>query len=247
MCKESVRLESSRIPKLERWSKAPIISSRAGYFQETATRGVTDSPLSQEVSSGILGPRMRALLVEDDDVLGRAIQRTLEEWGNSVTWCKTLADALRAASSAPDLVVMDVGLPDGSGVTLAEALSTQRPAPLVVAMSGRASASEAFRLGALGVRGYLPKPVSFAELVATIDSLLERAPDLSPLLVASVGKRRFQDVQEQVRRTMTEQALALANGNRTEAARLLGVTRQAVQQLIRNLEIPDAPKRPQSD
>jgi two-component system response regulator RegA len=188
-------------------------------------------------------PRMRALVVEDDDVLGRAIARTLEEWGNEVVWCTTLATALEQAKATPDLVILDVGLPDGSGVTLVQELSRQRPAPLVIAMSGRASASEAFRLGSLGVRGYLSKPLSFTELVATIESVLESAPDLSPLLVASVGRRRFQDVQEQVRRAMTEQALALANGNRTEAARLLGVTRQAVQQLIRNLEITAAPKK----
>jgi two-component system, response regulator RegA len=191
-----------------------------------------------------MSPLMRALVVEDDDVLGRAITRALEEWGNEVTWCTTLADALTATRTPPDLVIIDVALPDGSGVTLARELSRQRPAPLVIAMSGRASASEAFQLGALGVRGYLPKPVSFTDLVATIDSLLETAPDLSPLLVASVGRRGFQDVQEQVRRTMAEQALAVARGNRTEAARLLGVTRQAVQQLIRNFDIHDTqPKR----
>jgi two-component system, response regulator RegA len=190
-----------------------------------------------EAFSASVAPGMRALVVEDDDVLGRAITRALEEWGNEVVLCTSLAAALNVAISGVELVILDVGLPDGSGVALAQELSRQRPAPLVIAMSGRASASEAFQLGALGVRGYLPKPVSFTELVATIDSVLERAPDLSPLLVASVGRARFQDVQEQVRRTMTEQALALAGGNRTEAARLLGVTRQAVQQLIRNLDI----------
>jgi two-component system, response regulator RegA len=191
-----------------------------------------------------IAARMRALVVEDDDVLGRAITRALEEWGNEVVCCSTLADALVASRSAPDLAIIDVALPDGSGVTLARELARQRPAPLVIAMSGRASANEAFQLGALGVRGYLPKPLSFSDLVATIDSVLEAAPDLSPLLVASVGRRGFREVQEHVRRTMAEQALAVARGNRTEAARLLGVTRQAVQQLIRDLDIHDTePKR----
>jgi DNA-binding NtrC family response regulator len=107
----------------------------------------------------------------------------------------------------------------------------------MIAISGQASANEAFRLGALGVRAYLSKPLSFTELIATIECVLDQAPDLSQLLVASVGRQRFRDVQEQVRRTMAEQALALARGNRTEAARLLGVSRQAVQQLIRDLDI----------
>jgi DNA-binding response OmpR family regulator len=231
---------SSRRSFFERRRDGATLLQDAGNVVEHA------ADTSPADSSGSLCGVMRALVVEDDDVLGRAITRTLEQWGNTVTWCTTLQSALLAAAAAPDLVIIDVTLPDGSGVTLAQELSRQRPAPLVVAMSGQASASEAFQLGALGVRGYLPKPLSFTELTATIDSLLDAAPDLSPLLVASVGKRKFQDVQEQVRRTMTEQALALARGNRTEAAKLLGVTRQAVQQLIRNLDIPETPQKKRS-
>jgi hypothetical protein len=51
-------------------------------------------------------------------------------------------------------------------------------------------------------------------------------------------------VLDRVRRAMAEQALAMAAGNKTGAARLLGITRQAVQQLIRDLELSDGSRRP---
>jgi two-component system response regulator RegA len=180
---------------------------------------------------------MRALVVEDDLELARAIVRSLEEWGAITTSAATLAHALPMLESRPELVILDISLPDGSGLRVAERACQMRPAPLVIVFSGSATAEEAFRLGQLGVRGYLRKPISLADFTATVVALLSAAPDLAPFLVATVGRQPFQDVLESVRRTMAEQALALAGGNRTGAARLLGVTRQAVQHLIKDLGI----------
>jgi two-component system response regulator RegA len=188
---------------------------------------------------------VNCIVVEDDDLLCRALAPALGDWGARVTVAATFAGGRAALAGGPQLMIFDVGLPDGSGVDLAELAATSRPAPLMVAISGRASAAEAFRLGQLGVRGYLPKPLSFADFTCTLEGLLAQAPDLSPLLVAAVGQEPFQDVLEQVRRTMTEQALALSGGNRTTAARLLGVTRQAVQYIVRDLDL--ATDRPASE
>lgn len=182
---------------------------------------------------------VKVLVVEDDADLGAAMQRALEGWGAQTTWVTTLAEGLTALVSHPHIVVLDVGLPDGSGVALAERAATLRPAPLMLAVSGQASAEEGFQLARYGVRAYLPKPLSFRDFTKTMETIVEQAPDLAPLLVAAVGRAPFQDVLALVRRSMAEQALALSSGNRTGAARLLGVTRQAVQQLIRDLDLND--------
>jgi DNA-binding NtrC family response regulator len=65
-------------------------------------------------------------------------------------------------------------------------------------------------------------------------------------MVAIVGRVSFREVLDRVRRSMAEQALAMSAGNKTGAARLLGITRQAVQQLIRDLDLTDS-QRPQPD
>ena len=179
---------------------------------------------------------MKALVVEDDVELGRALVRALEDWGADTQLATSVAAAGTLVEKA-ELVVLDIALPDGSGVRIAERAAELRPAPLVIAFSGHATAEEAFRLGQLGVRGYLTKPLSLSDFTATVAALLAGAPDLAPFLVATVGREPFQKVLANVRRTMAEQALARSGGNRTGAARLLGVTRQAVQNIIRDLDI----------
>jgi hypothetical protein len=59
------------------------------------------------------------------------------------------------------------------------------------------------------------------------------------LVRCEVGSASYHDVAARVRRTMVEQALRLSGGNKTGAARILRISRQAVQQLMRSLEVPD--------
>ena len=66
-----------------------------------------------------------------------------------------------------------------------------------------------------------------------IDAALHDAPNIDPQILASVGNISMPTLQSRVRNLMTREALARVNGNRSAAARLLGVTRQAVQQFAR--------------
>jgi CheY-like chemotaxis protein len=136
-------------------------------------------------------------------------------------------------------MVLDVDLPDGSGVALAELAARMRPQPIILAISAHATPREAFRLAQLGALAFLTKPLSLADFMVSLEAVLDKAPDYVPHLVAVVGHESFRAVLDRVRRAMAEQALALAAGNKTGAARLLGITRQAVQQLIRDLDLND--------
>jgi DNA-binding NtrC family response regulator len=78
---------------------------------------------------------------------------------------------------------------------------------------------------------------------ARLDEAGSAEAALGTLAAAQVGHESLQRVQASVKRAMVERALALAADNRTNAARLLGVSRQAVQQMIRDLELRQAAPR----
>jgi DNA-binding NtrC family response regulator len=183
---------------------------------------------------------LRVLVVQDDVVLGESLRDGLRDWGATVHWVRTLREAIAACAQTFELLVLDTQLPDGSGVALAELAVRTRPAPMLLAVGTRQSAREAFRLAQLGAIGFLQKPVARSELSLVLEQLSEQAPDYLPHLVAIVGRVGFREVLERVRRSMAEQALAMSAGNKTGAARLLGITRQAVQQLIRDLDLSDS-------
>ncbi len=186
----------------------------------------------------------RVLVIEDDVALRAAIVRALGPWGHAelleagtaVGACKLLA-----SPPPPDLIITDVRLPDDSVFRILEAVRETSPAPLIVAISGKASADEAFRLGQSGVRAYLPKPFSREGLTGAIERACNDAPSLEPLITASVGRVPMRELQGEVRRVMVKEALARTNGSRSGAARLLHVTRQAVQQIVRTEERTETP------
>lgn len=189
---------------------------------------------------------MRVLVVEDEVAVGEALCEGLREWGASVEWVRTQREAIAACAQPFELLVLDIQLPDGSGVALAELVVRARPAPMVLAIGAPHSARDAFRLAQLGAVGFLEKPFERPELEQTLEQLFEQSPDYLPHMIAIVGRVGFREVLDRVRRSMAEQALAMSAGNKTGAARLLGITRQAVQQLIRDLELADIPQRPGS-
>lgn len=190
--------------------------------------------------------RLPALIIEDDPLWSATLAEQLADWGFDAHVATTVS-AARTSLPVRDwtLVVLDLSLPDGSGVMIAEALSTRRPRPVIIAVTGTATVEEAFKLSQLGVRGYLAKPVNARDLRETIRTLLAEASqnstELESLAGAQVGNRSYQEVTAQVRRAMVQQALRLAGGNKTGAARILQVSRQAIQQLIRSLDVHEYP------
>jgi len=131
-----------------------------------------------------------------------------------------------------DVVVLDADLgPNDSGVDVAEAAWRLCPAPAVVAISGEANREDAFRLGQLGVRAFIDK----ADLVERMNELLllaERPTPLGPHIKTQVGHATIAETVREVRDGMLEQALALEEGSCTRASARLGVSRQAVQQMV---------------
>lgn len=198
----------------------------------------------------------RVLILEDHVPLRRAIALMARGWGAKVLEAGTAREALELLYEAPDLLIADICLPDGSALAVLEATLNLSPEPLKIGISGNASAEQAFQLAQLGVRAYLPKPFSLGELKVAVERALTEAPKLDPLVRASVGRVPMREVQDRVRQVMIDQAFALADGSRSGAARLLDVSRQAMQQIARQKdrggdpaaqrsenEAPESPRR----
>lgn len=178
----------------------------------------------------------RVLIVEDHVPLRRAIAHAAQTWGAEVLEAGTVREGRALLARLPDVVIVDVALPDGQAQPIVEDAVRMRPVAAVIAMSGQASAYEAFQLAQAGARRYLPKPISLDELTRSVEEALADRPSLDALVAAHVGNTPLREVQGEVRRVMIEQALAKARNSRSGAARLLDMTRQAVQQIVRELE-----------
>ena len=179
---------------------------------------------------------MRVLIVEDHKPLRQALARAVRGWGAEVLEAGSVREATAELAREPDLVIVDVALPDGNARPIVEQAVKMRPAPAVIAMSGQASAEEAFELARIGARRYLPKPFSLEDLNGSVDAALHDRPDLGPIVTAHVGNTPMRQVLDHVRDVMVSEALAKEHGSRTGAGRILGVSRQAVQQAVRLIE-----------
>ncbi len=114
------------------------------------------------------------LLVEDEPHIRRFVRSTLESEGCTVHEAESLKRGLiEAGTRQPDLVILDLGLPDGDGVQLISEMRTWTDVPVLV-LSARSG--EADKIGALdaGADDYLTKPFGVGELVARLRVLLRR-------------------------------------------------------------------------
>ena len=122
------------------------------------------------------GASTRILLVEDNETIRNAFAILLEESGYAVLQAGSGEEAMRIArESAPDLILMDLGLPDMHGLEVTRAILSE-PATAripIVALTGRALETDQKACLDAGCVGFLAKPVDSAHLLATIPQYLE--------------------------------------------------------------------------
>ena len=106
------------------------------------------------------------MVVEDDRQLGPLVRKALREEGHAVDLATSALDADHAARTNPyDLVVLDLGLPDGDGEALLHELRRRQGTPLIV-ITARDTEGLTVRLLDAGADDYLVKPFGLAELLA---------------------------------------------------------------------------------
>lgn len=129
---------------------------------------------------------MRLLLVEDNARLAGLIRSGLEERGFVVDWCATIAGAEHAQKiGVYDLMLVDLGLPDGDGLALVRAMRRHRDATPILVLTARGGLDDRVLGLDAGADDYVVKPVQIPELAARCRALLRRpGAAIDPVLSA---------------------------------------------------------------
>ena len=125
--------------------------------------------------NGAVSTGVRVLVVDDDPQILRALRINLTAHGYDVALADSGAAALRAAAdTTPDVVVLDLGLPDLDGTEVVEGLRGWSTVPIVV-LSARTDSGEKVRALDAGADDYVTKPFGMAELLARLRAAVRRA------------------------------------------------------------------------
>jgi len=148
---------------------------------------------------------LRVLVVEDDREIRTLVQSALALEGFEVQTAVTLSEASALLQhSPPDLVILDLGLPDGDGLQLVQQVRRQSSLPIVV-VSARHQEAQKIALLDAGADDYLSKPFSVAELLARMRVALRHR---GTALAAAVTEHVLDDLRvDLVTRTVTRDGL----------------------------------------
>ncbi len=115
------------------------------------------------------------LLVEDEAVFAKAVKKHLERAGYNINLAADLETA-RAAfkDNAPDLVLLDMRLPDGSGLDLLSEIRALNPSIAVLVMSAYGELEDAVSAMKLGASDYLKKPIDLDELLLNVEKVFDK-------------------------------------------------------------------------
>ena len=164
----------------------------------------------------------RILIVDDEADIRDTLREILGEEGYTVEVAANAAEARVArARQEPDLVLLDIWMPDTDGISLLREWSDQHALSFpVVMLSGHGTVETAVEATRLGAFDFVEKPLSLAKLLRTVERALEAGRrkrqaqrTLIPPLVAPVGKSRLmQQLREQVQQVAAHDAPVLFIG-----------------------------------
>lgn len=157
---------------------------------------------------------MEVLIVEDDEVLGKALRRGLEEAGHRCWWVKSGQGGLERSSALKcDAIVLDLMLPDLPGLELLRRLRAQGIQTPVIILTALGSVEERVAGLEAGADDYLVKPFAFPELLARLAAITRRSIQLNSQqltvgpLTLDLSTRRVLRERKEIDLTPTEFSL----------------------------------------
>jgi DNA-binding NarL/FixJ family response regulator len=129
----------------------------------------------------------RVVLVDDHGLFLAGVRAELGDAVEVVGEAGTVADAIPLIKELdPDVVLLDVHLPDGSGAAIVNAIALERPAVKFLALSVSDAAEDVIAVIRAGARGYVTKTIAGPELIAAVERVAEGDAVFSPRLAGFV-------------------------------------------------------------
>jgi len=164
------------------------------------------------------------LLVEDDATLRERLTRAFESRGLDVVALGTIAEAETfLKNDIPELAVVDLRVPDGSGLDLITLLKRADPETRIVVLTGYGSIATAIEAVRRGATNYLTKPADADAILSALGETLGGPEAAVPSRPMSLDRVEW----EHINRVLLE-----CNGNISEAARILGLHRRSLQRKL---------------
>jgi DNA-binding response OmpR family regulator len=117
---------------------------------------------------------LRILVIEDDPAIGKLVRIAFERDGQDVVHASTASEGLEMASNwGPDVVLLDLGLPDMSGLEVTEKIRGESDVPILI-LTARGLEDERVKGLDLGADDYMVKPFSLPELEARVRAVTRR-------------------------------------------------------------------------
>ncbi|HME28743.1 MAG TPA: winged helix-turn-helix domain-containing protein [Pseudolabrys sp.] len=152
-----------------------------------------------------MSAKVRALIIDDEGAILRFLKPALEANNYEMTSAGTIADGLkRIAAEAPDVVLLDLGLPDGDGKDVIRRAREWSDLPIIV-LSARERETEKIEALDLGADDYVNKPFNIGELLARMRTALRhRMQRKSETPVLRVGNLEVDSVRHRATRAGAE-------------------------------------------
>lgn len=164
------------------------------------------------------------LVVEDDDVFRQVLVQAMGQRGYDARGAASGAAALALArDESPELAVIDLRLPDMSGLDVVRELKAIDAATSIVVLTGYGSIATALEAIRLGAMHYLTKPTDANRVVEAFARGLEARPRDLPVATPSLARVEWEHIQR---------VLADCDGNVSEAARTLSMHRRSLQRKL---------------
>ena len=134
---------------------------------------------------------MRALIIEDDESLARATQIILARNEIDSHWTATGEEGIeQARAQTHDIVILDLNVPDISGIEVLKRIRAEKCTTPVLVLSGYSSVADKVRALDMGADDYICKPFNATELIARIEAITRRSREL-PNAVLTIGALRI--------------------------------------------------------